>query len=269
MPNAKQAHRKAHEKFLLSGTPGSGKTAQFCTLPGKKFMYLFDSNALNTIIGQDIEYEEFLPDILSMDAVPLSKSGKAVAKRVVPGARADRYLAWEQDFEEKERTGFFNDIDWIGFDSLTTFGDIIMDYILLLNGRSGEFPQQDDYGPQMIALRNVFRSVTAMGPGIFVTAHEELIKDESSGRVMNQLLVTGKLRQRLPVLFSEIYHCECRSKANEEKFIIQTRPDRLNPNVRCTLPNLEMFHDVTIKDWSDPTKYGLGAIIAGKGRSGN
>ena len=49
MPNAKDSHAKVAHKILILGKTGSGKTTQFLTLPGKKFIYLFDPNAILTL----------------------------------------------------------------------------------------------------------------------------------------------------------------------------------------------------------------------------
>jgi len=45
---------------------------------------------------------------------------------------------------------------------------------------------------------------------------------------------------------------------------VQTRPDRTNPAIRTTFKGLDMFHDVTIKDWDKPQDYGLGKLLKGK-----
>lgn len=267
MPNAKDAIAAVNETFLLTGNPGSGKTAQLATLPGRKFLYNFDPGSIATLRGQDIEFESFLPDVLKLDISPLSDSARKKAAKIAPKDLIPvAYENWEKDFYDKIRSGFFANIDVIGFDSLTTFSDVVMDNILYMNGRYGQFPQQDDYAPQMVAISNVFRTLNGMGKTILVTAHEELIKDEQTGRVTNQILVTGKLRVRLPLLFTEILRCECKSTPKEEKFIIQTRPDRLGPYVRCTMRGLEMYEDVTIKDWNKPGEYGLGKILKNTSR---
>jgi len=258
--SAKDAHRQEAESFLLLGPPGSGKTAQLLTLPGRTFVYEFDPAGINTLKGSNIDYLEFLPDRQRLEPVLLDKASRAHAgKRGVIEPKA--YSNWEADFEARLDAGFFDDYDNIGFDSLTTFADALMDQILWMQGRPGQFPGQDDYGPQMTAIRNVFRTLTALDKTLVVTGHEETIQDETTKRILTVPLVTGKLKVRLPLLFSEIFHCECRSTAKDALFVIQTRPDRMNPNVRCTIQGLEMYEDVTIKDWSKPEQYGLGRIL--------
>lgn len=264
MANAKEINRNegTKEKFFLIGETGSGKTAQFLTLPGRKFIYVFDPSALNTLQGHDLEYESYCPDLLPLGAQSLTK-GKSEGTKTGAAKEPTTYLEWEKDVESKLASGYFNQFDVIGFDSFTTFSDILMDRILWLNGRPGQQPQQDDWAAQMISIRNVVRTLTSLDKTLFFTGHVDLKQDEQTKRMVNQLLLTGQLRARLPLLFSEIYFCECRSSQSEIKYVIQTRPDRLNPKIRSTIRGLDMYHDVTIGDWSKPEDYGLGKVLRG------
>ena len=80
MPNAKDYTDLATPKFLVLGKTGAGKTAGFLTIPGKKFIYCFDPNSILTLRGHDVDFEEFLPDDLSMKVTSLSE------KTTVPSA---------------------------------------------------------------------------------------------------------------------------------------------------------------------------------------
>lgn len=265
MPNAKDVDKTTigRPKFLLVGGPGSGKTTQALTLYGKTFAYLFDPSALTSLQGADIEYEMFVPESVSMAAHALKKG---VGDPTTKSDAADIYLAWEKDFEKKLKEGFFEDIDNILFDSLTTFADIVMDRILRLNNREGRWPQQDDWTAQMSTLRNVFRTLTGQpGKILIATAHDQLKQDEITTRMINQIMVTGQLRVKLPLLFSDIWHMECSSTKEKHKFVAQTRPDRLNPSVRSSFRDLEFYHDVTIEDWNNPQGFGIGRLLKSRG----
>jgi hypothetical protein len=272
MPNAREAARNENtkEKFFLIGETGAGKTSQFLTLPGRKFIYLFDPSALNTLKGHDVEYEAFYPDLLPLGAQSLTK-GKSEGSKSRAAQEPKTYLDWEKDFEGKLDSDYFENYDVLGFDSFTTFSDILMDRILWINGRPGQQPQQDDWAAQMVSIRNVVRTMTAMNKILFFTGHVDMKQDEQTKRMVNQILLTGQLRSRLPLLFSEIYFCECRSTNSEIKYVIQTRPDRLNPKIRSTIQGLEMYEDVTIGDWKKPEDYGLGKVIRklSAGKSGS
>jgi len=261
MPNAKDYTRRS-EKFLLIGPTGSGKTSQFMTIPGKKFMYIFDPNALNTIRGQDIDYEIFTPDILNMNVNTLKTSLKD--KHGSPD-EPKNYVDWEKDFETKIREGFFDDYAALGFDSFTTFADIVMDRVQYLNGRLGKQPEQADWAAQMSTISNVIRTATSLNLIFFATAHEELKQDEFTKKVVSQVVLTGKLRVKLPLLFSEIYHTEVEPPAADTDgktiYWLQTVTDKQRTLARCTL-DLPPRIDVTIEDKSRPEQYGLGKILS-------
>jgi len=264
MPNAKDVtvNDLGKPKFLLIGSTGSGKTSQVLTLPGRTFVYMFDPSGLATLRGHDIDYELFAPTKVRLAAQSLSK-GKGDPNRGTEDA-SSVYIEWEKDYEQKTKTGYWDNIDNICFDSFTTFSDIVMDRILYLNGRPGHFPQQDDWTAQMQSITNVVRTFVGFNKVLLFTAHDEFKQDETTSRMQNVILLTGKLRIKIPLLFSEILHMECQSKPDAVRYVMQTRPDRMNPAIRCTIQGLEMYEDVTIKDWNRPHESGIGRIIREK-----
>lgn len=261
MPNAKDAHdsKTAVHRILALGHTGSGKTTQFLSLPGRKFAYLFDPNAILSLRGQDIEYEEFLPDRINLSAKSL-KSG--VAGDTVTRHQNETYLNWQKDFEDKLNKGFFDNFDWIAFDSATTFLDLAMDRVLTINSRPGTWPQQDDYGPQMQIFTNVARTLTAMGKGIYMTGHLETKQDKLTGRILQQPMMTGKLVLKIPLLFSDIFICDSDNDGQGKlTYKIQTAPDRMNTSVRSSIKGLKPYEPVTL-DFSKPLEgQGLGGLI--------
>jgi hypothetical protein len=243
------------------GDSGAGKTTQFLTLPGKKFAYLFDPSALSALRGHDVEFEMFVPTVVSLAAQSLSK-GKGDQKKLSMVDASKVYLNWEADFEKKVTEGYWADIDCILFDSFTTFSQVVMDRILEINGRTGQWPQQDDWTAQMNTMINVVRTLTGqMGMTLVCTGHEQTVQDEMTHRIQNQIILTGQLKSRLPLLFSDILHMECQVTNGEAKYVAQTKPDRMNPKCRTSFRGLDQFHDVTIKDWNNPENYGLGKLL--------
>ncbi len=258
MPNAKDAHAHTGRKFLLLGDTGGGKTTQFLTFPGRKFAYLFDPNAILSLQGHDLEYEEFLPDRLNLSIKSLSK-GKGDS---ITNYANTLYNEWEKDFNDKLKSGYFDNIDAILFDSATTLLDLIMDRTLTVNGRAGSWPQQDDYGPQMLAFQSICRSLTSMGKLVVMTGHVEMKQDELTKRIYRTPMMTGRLKTKIPLLFSDIYLCEGTNDGKGvTKHVIQTVPDRTMTNVRCTIKGLNPVEDVTI-DWKKPVVgQGIGGLM--------
>lgn len=262
MPNAKSVTGTKGSNILIFGGTGGGKTSQFLTLKGKKFAYLFDPNAIDTLAGYDVDYEEFLPDQLDLRVHSLKKKTAPTPGKSMPTSCS--YQAWENHFEDSLESGFFDDYENIMIDSLTTFSDSVMDEVLRINGREGQWPQQDDYGPQMNAITKVMRVLTAMGKTVYVTGHYEMMKDKVTERLFFQPLVTGRLKTKLPLLFSQIFFAEAQgaSGANKEvQYTLQTKPDRLTPLIRCTMKGLEFKEDVSIDFSRDPEGQGLGGLI--------
>ena len=258
MANAKDAVQNSARKFLLLGDTGGGKTTQFLTLPGRKFAYLFDPNAILSLQGHDLEYEEFLPDRLNLSVKSLAK-GRGDS---TTNFQNDLYVSWEKDFNDRIKGGYFDNIDAILFDSATTLLDLIMDRVLTINGRAGSWPQQDDYGPQMLAFQNVCRQLTALGKTVVMTGHVEMKQDELTKRIYRSPMLTGRLKTKVPLLFSDIYLCEATNDGKGvTKHTIQTVPDRTMTTIRCTMKGLNPVEDVTI-DWNKPIESpGIGGLM--------
>lgn len=258
MANAKDAIQTSARKFLLLGDTGGGKTTQFLTLPGRKFAYLFDPNAILSLQGHDLEYEEFLPDRLNVSVKSLTRGKGDLTTNFINSL----YIEWEKDFNDRIKSGFFNNIDAILFDSATTLLDLIMDRVLSVNGRAGSWPQQDDYGPQMLAFQNVMRQLTALGKTVVVTGHVEMKQDELTKRIYRSPMLTGRLKTKVPLLFSDIYLCEASNDGKGvTKHTIQTVPDRTMTTIRCTIKGLLPVEDVTI-DWNKPLEnQGIGGLL--------
>lgn len=267
MPNAKDLdlNELGMPKFLLTGYPGSGKTTQALTLPGKTFAYLFDPSAVSALRGFDIEFETFVPKVVSLAVRSLTKD-KGDPKHLKHVDADKIYNAWEEDFESKIESGFFADYNNILFDSFTTFGDVVMDRVLSINNRTGQWPQQDDWTAQMNTIRNVVRTITGqMGLTLICTGHEQIVQDDLTKRVVNEIILTGQLKAKLPLLFSDIYHMEVAMKDGKPRFTAQTIPDRENRRCRTSFRGLSQYEDVTIEDFNQPQDYGLGRLMRDNG----
>lgn len=258
MANARDAHATSKHKFLLLGDTGAGKSTQILTLPGKTFAYLFDANAILSLRGHDIDYEEFLPDKLNLSVKSLTKDKGDRTTNY----QSDIYVQWEKDFEAKVKDGFFNNYDNIVMDSATTFLDLIMDRVLTINGRAGSWPQQDDYGPQMTSFTAVCRTLVSLNKTLLMTGHLETKQDAVTQRILRGPMMTGRLKTKIPLLFSDILICEAENDGRGNiKHKIQTVPDRLTTSVRCSFKGLQPFEDVTI-DWKkSPVGQGIGGLI--------
>lgn len=250
MPNARDVGQEV-ESILLVGSTGGGKTTQFLTFPGRKFAYVFDTNALASLRGHDVEYEEFIPEHLDLDVVSLSANKR---DRTSKPPEPKTYQLFETDFETRLRNGFFNDIDAISIDSTTMLTDIVMDRVLYINGRFGKQPEMTDYVATTNTMIKLYRTILGLGVPVFITGHIEFQKDETTGRMQNVMAFLGRLRQRFPMMFSEVWLAYGDvDKDGKVRYYVQTRQDRQNPFLRCTHPSIGFKEDVTI-DFTQPTE---------------
>jgi hypothetical protein len=254
-------------RFLLYGNIGSGKTTLLRTLPGKKFIYMFDPAGRCSLEQSDnVWIEEFLPDNLPINV----SSIKGIVSSTTDNSKYEIYKLWEADFNKRILENWFkeNGINAICFDSLTTFGDIILDQILAISGRLGKSPEISDYGMQANAITRVVRLATSQDAIVCFTGHEKSQQDKLLRTISMQLIVPGQLAAKLPILFSDIYHCKVEREGNAKpKYIIETVPSELFPSARCSL-HLPPVVDVTIPEGvKDIEAYGLGKILKEKGRT--
>ena len=274
MPHIKDTKTKTNPKILAYGKAGSGKTSLFRTLPGRKFLYMFDPAGLNSLSADDdIYFEEFLVDTVPMSVNTL----KGMKDSASPSySNMETYVRWENDFQNRLDKSWFTDptveidgvkggFDVIGFDSLTTLTDIVMDRILQLNQRAGKNPELGDYGILANTLARIVRNAAATDCMIFLTAHEQAQQDKLMRSISNEIMVPGQLKVKLPLLFSEIYHCTAEvDNQGKPLYKVTTIAEDLFPLARCSTgireAGLALVQDVTIKT-KDATQSGLGPII--------
>jgi hypothetical protein len=187
-------------KCLTYGKSGTGKTYALDTLPKPLFIYSFDPGGLVSLRGcTEIDYEE-LEDFKSLD----------------------KHL--EKTFNPSQYKS-------LAVDSLTTLAELIMNHVMGLSGKSSSkiatIPTQNHWMTQMVLIQQVLDHFLNLPLHVVITAHEELMKDELSGRIMGVPLITGKLKFRLPLYFSELYHSRIKRQGDKHEYVFMTRDDAL------------------------------------------
>ena len=249
-------------RILAIGPAGSGKTTQLRSLPGKKLLFCFEDNALNSLKGDaSIDYMLYLPDVVEI--APRSLATKQNARATpATGEKPQAFDKFVKDFNnllQDEET--FSKYDVIAIDSLTSLSKAVMDAVLWLNNRMGQQPAMDDWGAQLNTIENTVRKVTSLPRMVYITAHDTMMQDDLTKKIVNELVLTGQLKIRIPMLFSDIF----KFFYDGEKYKLLTRPDRYNVKVRRSIQDLEPEVDVTIEDFNNAEKSGLGNLLVKAG----
>ncbi len=264
MPNAKDMTKEGAEKILILGDLGVGKTTQFVTLPRPAFIYIFDPSGRNAIKGQDIEYEEYLAEKLNITVKATPKGGGTVAspQQGVTRLKAQAYAQFEEHFMESLDSGRFDKFASIGFDSITTFSDIAMDDILARAGRLEYNPELGDHNILKTQVARTLRALCALNKILLVTAHTMYRQNDVSMKMMNDILITGDLQVRAPLLFSSVLRADYEVQPGDKrKFTVQSVKDKYSSNLKSNIPGIKGVQDVTIEDFSKPQDYGIGKLL--------
>jgi len=258
-------------KLLIAGPIGTGKSTSLMTLPGKKLIYTFDPNAIDSYPpSDDWDVLPFIPSPSELDisvstlhSTDKSKHHDTSLRHSGKKAEPTTYPAFEEDFQTRCETAWFeqNDYKWICFDSNTTFADICLDRVMYLNGRLGKHPEQADHTALMKLQRDIYRAAIGTGLHVAVTMHTEYGQDNETKRLSYQLMTTGRNKIRIPLLFSQIYGTERDVVDGKHQYSIHTVGGPKRDYIRTNVKNIAPEEDVTV-DFSLPLSgQGLGSFV--------
>jgi hypothetical protein len=272
MPNAKDTDISAAKRILIAGRTGTGKSTQIWSLPGKKFAYIFDPNALSALVAQpphrpqgcDIDYETFLPEISDVDT-SLKGFNKDSRDDMVRGRRIEPklYNRWEKDVLSRNFAGY----NWLIIDSLTFLSKAVMDRQLFINNRGGGTEEIADYKVVGSKMAEVFGALTGAPINLFCTAHLSVYQDEKTAKLTTELYLPGRARTILPLQFTDIFQTVVREDDKKGTIHeIRTKPDPKGlQDIRTSMSGLATFEDVTMPRFdARSVEYGIGALLTGK-----
>ena len=98
-----------------------------------------------------------------------------------------------------------------------------MNAILKENGRSAGTPQMQDYLVQINTLRDAIKLITSLPCDVILTGHVDSEKDEVTGRVTTGVMITGKLKEKLPLLMDEVYMAVTKESSKGVEYSLLTR----------------------------------------------
>jgi len=135
---------------------------------------------------------------------------------------------WDKEYERRQRDGYFANIGTYAIDSATMWSSAAMNQVLKTTkggSRAGTQPFQQDYLPAMYMIENAIKDFLSLPCDIVLIAHENELKDDVTGKLYVTPLFTGKLQQRVPLLFDELYHMETTRTSAGIKYSMLTQSD--------------------------------------------
>ncbi len=135
------------------------------------------------------------------------------------------FNAWDKDFNDRLRSGIFENIGTYCLDSATTWAQAAMNVILKQSGRAGGVPHQNDWYPQMVLIEKGLRRIMNLPCDVVFICHDDAVKDELTGGLSKLPLLTGKLTKRIPLLFSEMYYAKVGRTSKGAEYQWQTVSD--------------------------------------------
>jgi len=193
---------------IVYGYMGTGKTRLLGTARKPVLIHSFDPGG-----------EKVLVDQIKTGEVMVNNSFQEENSK-----RPTAYRGWEKEFDRLRGTdGFFESIGTYAIDSVTTWSEALMNAILKENGRTAGTPQMQDYLVQINTLRDSIKLITSLPCDVILTGHVDSEKDEMTGRVSTGVMITGKLKEKLPLLMDEVYMTTSRESSKGVEYTILTR----------------------------------------------
>lgn len=216
--------QKTKTNFFVYGDKGGGKTTLCTTAPRPILIDSFDDGGTQSIMDE-IKEGWILADT-RWEKDPVEEPRK--------------WVEWLTEMDRRRREGFFDAIGTYCLDSLTTLQQLSMNYTLKQKGRKDGIPEagkgkDNDYVVSQTGIERVINGILDLPCNVIITAHPDFTKDEETKVRYIGPAVTGNLKVRLPLLFSEFYYMKSEvayvkqgsTMVGQQTYSLLTRPDGL------------------------------------------
>jgi Neuraminidase (sialidase) len=217
-------------KVLLIGSPGAGKTCFAASFPGPILYLDFD----NKVDSAALFYRD-KPDLLNnievrqlsvaFNADPITEFNKLIANELIPAQKSGNF-PWKT----------------IVLDSISAFSDAALNHIISTNPgikgmetKQGKMPDKPHYGVLLREFGRLIPGLLTLPCNIVMCAHVDTYKDDSTGIIIREAMMSGSYSQKLPQAFKEVWFVYVDDKG---KRWAQTRADRAFSCLRSQIPGL-------------------------------
>ena len=208
-----QAQQKTFNALVYSDF-GDGKTTLAKTCRRPVHIDSFDPGGVKSI-----------SDVVASKDNPTGFVFADTRYEVEDAMKPTAFALWDREYHRRKRDGYFENIGTYIVDSATTWASAAMNVILQKAGRLGGPPFQQDYLPAMSMIENAIKDIVTLPCDVILTAHLDVDKDEATGRMFVGPLFVGKLKQRIPLLFDELYCAQSKKSAAGTTYGLLTRSD--------------------------------------------
>lgn len=140
------------------------------------------------------------------------------------------FRKWDEVYHQMKKDGVFNHIGTFVLDSLTTWCDAAMNVVLDRAGRPGQAPvstdwKKNDWSDQKTIVFNSIQDILSLPCNVIMTAHPTTYQDKVTGATHSAPMLTGNLKDKVPLLFSFIFYALTRQDSTGIKYELLTQPD--------------------------------------------
>lgn len=230
MPQGSDLYDNALTKVMLWGKVGAGKTCawgQAMKLDEISTCYCFDFDgrlaSLRKVISRDILEKKLVYDTYQDGKTPGLAYNKARAQ-----------LSRLQQMPEDKLPSL------VAVDTLTTLAQGVLASVLIQGGKyRDDIPSQQDYLQAIRLILPFVQDLVALKTNVALTVHEETYTDKQTESVFKDIYTYPSLRNVLPGLFNEFWHCEVNTGG---VYKIRTRSNAIF-SARTCIPGLADLED--------------------------
>lgn len=235
------ATKSPRVRVLTYGDSGVGKTCLGATFPGPIKLLDFDGKA-NSIISFLGKGHPKLKDIDVEDLRPTMAGNPIEAFQVILGDLIKQQQAGKIEFET------------LIIDSLTTFSDAALKHIVKSNPaikrptyKQGAQPCQADYGILRREFKRLIPGILSLDCNVLCLGHIKMEKDDTTGAIVNNVMLDGSFGQELPIYFEEVYVA---MKKGDRRYLMTQNDGRYKCRTQRGLPKeIDMSYDAIIKEY--------------------